>query len=176
LVPLYVDGHQVVSLSVAAYATDVGIDDRGYVDLPHQSGNEFRPLGVPWTSEVGIPLAPEEAVASVGLGTEAKIKELPTLLAPGKRFTAHTSRWVLVLDRPIQVITTASGATLSVTTVYVSEDLRPSGDYLETFVRWWVASPTQPLVDSTVGDNVPILPDRPIDFLEVLPDQRSTIG
>lgn len=172
IVPLYSEGVQAIALAVAAYATDLSLDDKGYVVLPTHAGNEFISSGVPWNLSVTVPLWPEQAAKRAAEATGARVTKVPRLIQPGQRWFPQASRWELVLDRPVTVKSRETGARRSTRTVYLGvtrADTGPTGDTFDSWVEWWVAAPEQPGVDTTRGDDVPVRPGIPILFEQVEP-------
>lgn len=145
LVPLYVSGVQVVSFSLAAYSTDLWIDENGFVRLPRFSGNEFSSTGVPRHLPVGIPILPEEAVRLAAERTGAKVTEVPLLLQPGERWVPTGARWKLSLDREVEVDNLEAGERQRVRVLYVGVwGTRVEGQPTGLAVRWYVPRAEQP--------------------------------
>ena len=121
-VPLFVKGMQVVTISIAAYATGLSMDSSGHVRLPSNelNGGEFRWGGVPYSWPYGDPPSPEHVVKRVATATGAKVTEVPYLLTPRREFSRSFSPWVIHLDREVLFKRRVDGATGSSSTVYVS--------------------------------------------------------
>jgi hypothetical protein len=164
----------VLVVSVAAYATEVTIDESGQTHRPPLGrGGEFFEFPLPADTTPFRLLSPEEAVVYVGRLTGARTKEVPQLVQLGMPYSAIASLWKLSLDRTVRVRTVDSQATRDVTELYIG----PERGY-----RLNVAAPTQPVVhtepaflanpDGSSSDKmetltVPILDGVPTEFERV---------
>lgn len=175
LAPVFERGQQVASISVAAYSTDLRIDERGFVDLPPVYGSEFIPTGIPGGLPFRVPLWPEEAVRFAAEATGARVAEIPTLVLPRSDTFPQAARWRLTLDRDVEVRTLTTGSRERTRTVYLGIWYRPLR------VVWYLAADEQP-VSQTVryparedGERVVreievgIREDLPLRFVEVEP-------
>jgi hypothetical protein len=181
LIPIGVDGRQVVAVSVAAYATDLWIDSTGFVRMPMVAGGEFWHIGVPHDQPTGLPVSPEGAVRFAANETGAKIREVPVLVRPGHRVDMASSRWRLELDREIDFVRLVDGVEVRTSSVYVGsfrsviEDV-PRGWHLRLFVPADSQPENEVIPYHIPGDpdreiyqiEVPIRSDIPVDLHEVI--------
>lgn len=119
LLPLVIDGHQVATLSIASYATDVTVSADGYVRFPTHHGNEFRTSAAPHSFEFGLPLSPEAAVAFLNAQVGLRIAELPQLQIAEIPWTGFAARWRLVLEREVDFARVLDGSVWTSRVVYV---------------------------------------------------------
>lgn len=107
LVHFRTGGEVVLTVAVAAYASDLEIDDHGRVVEPMLGGGYFHPAAVsidPAHTPVRyVPVSPEDAVEQVAKLTGARVVEVPQLILPSRLYHAVFARWKLVLDRPVRV-------------------------------------------------------------------------
>lgn len=89
------DAEPAISLAVSAYATDLTLAN-GRVDFPKVSGEEFKWVGIPVGSS-GLPLPPEEAVATMFAQTHRRVAADPELVILGHSIP-QLARWHLHLD------------------------------------------------------------------------------
>ncbi len=175
LVPMYVDATPVIVISVAAYATNVFVDDDGWVyRRGPASGGEFRVSGVPLALDgTTMPPGPEDVVAFVYRETGTKVSELPVLGVPGNRVTQTYARWRVVLERAVIVERLLDGQRTGTDTLYVSAypwitdawaGLPPTG---RLGLRLLTAAPQQPEGDVVEGELVPCRAGYAIDLHEV---------
>lgn len=119
LVTLYTNATPVVSVGVSAHATEVWIDERGFVRKPPVAGGEFFVMGIPRGSGAVVPPPPEAAVVFAANETGAKIVEVPALGVPGNRVIRNLARWRLALDRPVALRRLVDGVVVTTAVVYV---------------------------------------------------------
>lgn len=122
LVPVNVGSEPVLLISVAAYATQTGIDRRGFISRPVQSGAEFVSLGLPIDTTAFRRLSAEEAVELVGLSTGARIARIPELVRVAMPNAPASALWKITLDREVGVRSGARGAPARVREVYVGPE------------------------------------------------------
>lgn len=102
VVTLAQDGVPIVAVTVTALGSDIALD-RGKLRMAPRRGNEFRMVPVGQNRE--FPMSPENAVRLASEQTGALARELPQLVAPAAgTFTAHYSRWRVVLDRQVRTL------------------------------------------------------------------------
>lgn len=159
LAPFYWRGDHAVTVSVAAFATEVGISERGTLTFPRIRGNEFLALNLPRGMGVLLPLWPEDAVRMVFEATGARTREVPLLIQPGERVATHYARWRLVLDRHITVRRAADSTLLSTDTIYIAVTRGPTPTGQNEFgIHWLVPAEEQPvaeLIRYVVPDTLP---------------------
>ena len=111
IVPLCVEGHPQALLGIAAFATDIRIENDA-IRLPGFSGNEFTWRGIP-QSIAEFPVSPEAAATLVAAASGARIAAVPRLLMPDFRNGGpEAARWQFVLNVPVLFETTRSHAAL----------------------------------------------------------------
>jgi len=97
-----------VSVSVAAYATDLGLEDGRLIYPQFEGGMFFSSVGIPVGSPEGVPGYPESAVASVATKTGVRVSKTPRLVTL-PRTMAQLSYWTLELERPAIVRSLTTG-------------------------------------------------------------------
>lgn len=175
LVQMKAGSTPVLHVAVAAYASQVEIDNEGNVRRPVERGNEFLSQGIPVdTARPNLPgsLSPEAAVARVGRLTDARVSEVPELMWPGLQVRPFSSLWKLTLDRTVRVRAIASGRTTEVRHLYVGAKpgrrLMIPADEQPTVVTSW------PMRTGPNGEEIiepvqlPLVPGRPTVFEEVV--------
>ncbi len=179
LVPVYVDGVQVLSLGVASYNPEVRILPNGFVRLPLISGNEWSAHGVPRGLHFSIPPAPEAAVTFAAKALGAKVSQVPTLIRPRRGMAPHAGRWQLDLDQTVDVRRRSDQRVVQLKRLYVGVSFVENGEGDLRF-RLFMPSETQPAADTArffrdtsrtelIEVEVARILDIPIDFLEVDP-------
>lgn len=105
-----------VSVAVAAYATDLRLEN-GDLVYPSHGGGFFSSLGIPVENREGLPGYPETAVASVVTKTGLRLSKTPRLVTL-PRTAPHLSYWKLELERPARVRSLTTGNTHEVANVF----------------------------------------------------------
>ena len=96
LVPLCADEEPQVLLSIAAYATDIRVED-GSLRLPQGSGGSFTWREIAVGAE--LPISPEAAANAVARSTGSKIASVPRLILPTFREgSPAAARWLISLS------------------------------------------------------------------------------
>lgn len=176
LVPLYVGTTPVVVVGVAAYATNIFLDERGFVRRTDDwdGGGEFRVTGVPLSLDgVTVPPAPEVAVEFAFKETGVKVRDVPVLGVPGNHVVRTYARWRLRLAEPVEVERIVDGATVVTEDVYVGvfrsfADTRAGGsEPAGPALRLFVAAETQPVVQEVGSVSVPLRSGYAVDLHEV---------
>lgn len=175
LVPLYVEATPVVVVGVAAYATNVFLDERGFVRWTDNldGGGEFRVTGVPLILDgVTVPPAPEVAVEFAFTEAGVKVSDMPVLGVPGNRVVRTLARWRLRLAVPVEFKRLIDGATVVTEDVYVGvfqsfADGQAGSEAASPALRMFVAAETQPAVEDVDSVPVPIRPTYAVDLHEV---------
>lgn len=119
LVTLYSGSEPVVLVSVAAYNTEVRIDEKGLVHRPVNSGAEFVTMGIPAGTDEFQLVSPEAAVEEVGRATGARVTATPELVRLGMPYAPATAAWKLTLDREVPVQARGRGTSHRVRELYV---------------------------------------------------------
>jgi hypothetical protein len=175
LVPFYEGGRPVLVVSVAAYATNIVVDELGFVHRTdnRDGGGEFRVSGVPLSLDgLTQPPAPEDAVEFVFEQTGSRIVDVPVLGVPGNRVVQIGARWRIRLERVMEFERIADGQVLQASEVYVSTwpsftDVREFGIIPSPGLRLFVAAPVQPAAEDIPGGSIPIRPGYAVDLYEV---------
>lgn len=151
----------VVSVGVAAHATDVTIVD-GNIRLPAQSGNEFVIGGDPAGGGFEIPISPEQATRIAAEATGAKIDQQPVLRRPEWLFSLFYSRWLLHLDRSVRFRNVRTGAVVEASSVYVGPALDGTPIGMSSLL---LPQDTQPLTQNVSSDiHLRVRPGYPVWF------------
>jgi hypothetical protein len=109
IVPLCVEGHSQALLGIAAFATEIRIENDA-IRLPRFSGNEFTWRGIP-QSVAEFPVSPEAAAQLVAARSGARIAAIPRLLMPDFRNGGpEAARWQFALNAPVLFETSRSHA------------------------------------------------------------------
>lgn len=122
LVPMYEDATPVAVVGVAAYATNLFVNDRGRLETttPLGGGGEFRVSGIPLAlGGLTSPPSPEAAVKFAFERTGARTVDVPVLGTPGNRIVRTAARWRLRLERPVE-LELVDGRTVTSDEVYVA--------------------------------------------------------
>jgi hypothetical protein len=98
LVPMCQDGRPVVTLSVAANATDMRIVD-GHLRFPKYHGNEFFAFGFP-SSAGDLPVTPERAIEIAYQTTGKRVAAAPQLIRGPFGDPAQYAYWRMQLEAP----------------------------------------------------------------------------
>lgn len=177
LVPLYVGATPVAVVGVAAYATNVILDERGFVRRSDNldGGGEFTVSGVPLSlNGITIPPAPEVAVEFVFMKTGVRISDVPVLGAPGNRIVRTAARWRLRLVEPVAFERLLDGHEVVTRDVYVGlfqsiADARAGGESGSSTARLriYIAADTQPAVEELGAVQMPLRPGYAVDLHEV---------
>lgn len=175
LVPLYVGARPVVVVGVAAYATNIFLDERGFVRRADNldGGGEFRVTGVPLSLDgITVPPAPEVAVEFASTETGVKVSDVPVLGVPGNRVVRTLARWRLRLAEPVEFERLIDGAPVVTEDVYVGvfssfADHRAGTEPAGPALRLLVAAETQPVVQEVGSVPVPLRPGYAVDLHEV---------
>jgi hypothetical protein len=102
IVPLCVDAVPQVELGVAAYATDVRIQD-GRIVLPKMAGGEFVWRAIP-ASAAEFPLSPETAARVAAKQTGSRVASVPRMMMPHFRDGGPAlARWEMTLAPPVML-------------------------------------------------------------------------
>ena len=160
IVPLYVGATPVVVIGVAAYATNIVLDENGFVRRADNldGGGEFGVSAIPLSlSQTSIPPTPEAAVEFAFRETGVKIDKIPMLGGFGNRIVRTAVRWRLHLAAPVEFELLINGASLVTQDVYVglfqsAADARESETSMSSAprLRMYVAARTQPATE-TIG-------------------------
>lgn len=116
------DDEPVISVAVAAHATDVTIVD-GKLQFPADFGNEFAIAGDPIGQGFETPISPERATQIAAEATGAKIDRQPLLRRPEWLFSVFYSRWLLHFDTPVRFRRAGTDVEVESTSVYVGDPL-----------------------------------------------------
>jgi hypothetical protein len=134
-----------ISLAVSAYATDLTLVG-GELRFPQLSGEEFKWVGIP-AGSAGLPLPPEEAVATTFVQTGRRIAATPELIISG-RSIPQLARWHLRLDSAAS-LRTAHGI-VHESDVYVAQRLagdtvlaHAAPDQPKSVTYEWLSPPPQ---------------------------------
>lgn len=112
VVPLCVNGVPQVALGIAAYATDIEIQNNRIV-FPRTGGGEFVWRGIP-SDASGFPLSPEAAARFVAIKTGARVASAPRLIMPHFRDGGPAlARWEMAIV-PSITLQTLQGQNASV--------------------------------------------------------------
>ncbi|MFW6080158.1 MAG: hypothetical protein ACODAE_11085 [Gemmatimonadota bacterium] len=178
LVPLYVDATPVVVVGVAAYATNIVLDERGFVRRTDETdgGGEFRVAGIPLVLDgITMPPAPETAVRFAFTETGTKVDDVPVLGVPGNRVARTYARWRLRLAEPVAFERLVDGGMVVTRDVYVGlvasiADARVDDAAASSApgLRMYVAAETQPAVEEVGPVEVPVRPGYAVDLHEVV--------
>lgn len=176
LVSLYDGPVPVIAVSVSAYATNISLDDRGFVRrIGLEGGGEFRVGGVPRHLDgVTLPPAPEAAVEFASLATGRRITRIPWLGVPGNRVSSNGARWRLELDAPVTLERVADGRHVTTRHVYVGvwpsiADARLGAPTTPAGLRLFVAAEMQPEVEALGPVDFPLREGYAVDLHEVRP-------
>jgi hypothetical protein len=177
LVPLYEQGVPKVVVAVAAYATNVAVDSRGFVHRLElrDDGNEFRVSGIPRALEsVTVPPTPEAAVQFAFEVTGVKIAEVPVLGVPGNRVTPTFARWRIRLGERVVLERLVDGGLVSTDVVYVGvapafADVRLHASAVSRApsLRLFAAASAQPDVERYESLDLPLRSGYAVDLHEV---------
>lgn len=166
----------VIVVSVSLHATEIAIRDRRVV-FPSQSGGEFHVSGMSSHPGYSSPVGPERATEFVAVTTGAKIRALPLLVRPDRRYSMTFARWRLLLDREIEFTDVSTGTPRRSSEVYVGmEPLTgvPGGNPTALFLP----TTSQPAMDSIRSDATwyfSVRPDIPTAFDRVQITQPVSI-
>ncbi|HEX2167974.1 MAG TPA: hypothetical protein VHG09_12140 [Longimicrobiales bacterium] len=152
IVPLYIAGAPVASVSVAARVTDLRIDSRGEL-VPSErlyDGSKFIPWGVPQNADTEFPVSPEQAVMEVVRATGSKVTEVPRLWQPRLGIAPQSARWELTLEEPITVGLLSDDRLITTRTIYVSSFpwAKDRNATVHVRVRYEVPADIQPARDT----------------------------
>lgn len=96
------DGEAQLSISVAARATDLTIDQHGTVIFPQRSGGEFWFRGLPRSTAGGLPIPPDMAVKMAAEATGQRVAGPVQLVMAGPGWIPQAAQWrVSLSDTPI---------------------------------------------------------------------------
>jgi hypothetical protein len=112
-------------VAVAAYNTELGVNDRGKLIIPPISGMEFVSGGIPVDTtrrRLASLLTPEEAVIRVSQITGARVSEVPELRQLGFPLGPMFPAWKLTLERSVRVRAVSGSFTTEVATLYVGRE------------------------------------------------------
>jgi hypothetical protein len=176
LVPMYEGSTPVATVTVAAYATNLEIDSRGFVHrAAPDGGSEFRVLGIPLAGGgLSMPFTPEAAVEFAFNVTGIKTIEVPVLGVLGNRIASAYARWQIVLERPVTLERLLDHERVVTDTVYVG--MFPSSldgrrglatDWDPPRARLFVAAESQPATEDILGTQVQLRPGYVVDLHEV---------
>jgi hypothetical protein len=175
-VPFYVGDTPVVSVSVSAYATNLYLNEGGFVRWEDNldGGGEFSVAGIPITLKgVTLPPYPEVAVAFAYQQTGVKVAEVPELGLPGNRVTSLASRWRLKLAEPVEFVRLWDGGIVLEDEIYVgvfrSVAVREGAGSTSHELRLHVAAPEQPAYEQIGQLEAPIRDGYAVDLEEVVP-------
>jgi hypothetical protein len=170
-------GVRLATVVVATRAANLVVGSNGRLEWSSVRGGEFDFYVIPCRSDAAVPPLAEEAVRFAAIETDRKVTRLPLLLNPGRRVGAGGARWRIVLDLPVQVVGRIDGLVRAVDTIYVSVWPNSTEPTLPatTGLRLMVPAEHQPTAEaimvlrSGVWEVVelPRVPDRPIDYIEV---------
>lgn len=97
LVTLCDDGTPVLSVAVAAQATDIQV--RGsLIEFPRSHGNEFFVRGIPSEWDGAVPLSPERAVLLAFSQTGLRVAAPPRLILTDPSWIPQAAQWILLLE------------------------------------------------------------------------------
>lgn len=177
LVPLYVDATPVVSVSIAAYATNLYLDEQGFVRRTDNlsGGGEFRVAGIPLVLDgITLPPDPEVAVRFASEQTGVRVSEVPILGVPGNRVFSLASRWRLKLEHPVAFERAVDGEVVLEDEVYVgvlpsiTDARQDEGSISPTpGLRLFVRAGNQPAFEPLESFNAPLRPGYAVDLHEV---------
>lgn len=176
LVPLYVEATPVVVVGVAAYATNIALDEYGFVGWTDNldGGGEFTVTGIPLILDgTTVPPAPEVAVEFAFTETGVKISDVPVLGVPGNRVVRTLARWRLRLAEPVEFERVVDGRFVVTQDVYVGlfqsiADTRMDDGATSSapHLRMYVAAETQPTEEEVGSVPVPLRPGYAVDLHE----------
>ena len=175
LIPLFEGAEPAVVVAVSAYATNLELDTRGFVQRRDNldGGNEFRTVGVPLQlQEVTLPPSPEVAVRFAFEQTGVRIAGVPVLGVPGNRVSPTGARWQLQLAEPREFERIGDGSRVTTDTVYVGVwpsivDHPPGGEpVLPPRLRLFIAGPDQPEAEDFGDARLPIRPGYVVNVTE----------
>jgi hypothetical protein len=130
----------VLYISVAAYATEVGINAAGQTERPPIGrGGEFFVHPIAPDTSLYRMFTPEQAVILAGRMTGVRVTEVPTLVQQRDPYSPTISLWRLTLERPVRVRASQSARQLEVSEVYIGP---------EKAYRLQIPDPTQPTSDT----------------------------
>lgn len=113
-------GSPALEVAVSAYDTDIGIDDRGRIGLPHVSGMEFMSYGIA-TGETGYrPLGPEDAVSQAYMETGVRVTTAPELVLLGAKYSPLLASWRLNFESDVHVLVRGKAVGKTVRSLLVS--------------------------------------------------------
>lgn len=116
LVPLCAGEEPQVLLGIAAYATDIRVED-GSLRLPKFSGGEFVWRGIAVGAD--LPISPEAAANAVARSTGSKIASVPRLILPSFRDgSPAAARWLMTLS-PAPTVSVKGQSPSSPTDLYM---------------------------------------------------------
>ncbi len=111
-----------VSVAVAAYSTDLGLEN-GRLIYPFEGGGFFSAIGIPVGNLEGLPGFPETAVASVAARTGARVGKMPRLVTLPRKLP-QLSYWRLELERPVSMRSLKSGKVRADSSIFFIDDPR----------------------------------------------------
>jgi hypothetical protein len=169
LVPLCAGDEPQVLLGIAAFATDIRLENGG-IRLPRFSGGEFVWRAI--RAGTDLPVTPEFAANAAARATAAKVNSVPRLILPTFRDgSPAAARWSMSLSLPAAVSTAGGPAIGRTVTVFfgppgpgaydISALQRPSAEQpveLEVGIWSWVTR----TVDHVI--RVKRKPDIPVRF------------
>lgn len=173
------DGRSPVLLvGVAAFNTDVRVDERGLARIPPDGGNEFVSWGVPLDTTKYAVMTPERAVARLGFKTGARVTTPPQLVQMSVIHHPVIAVWRLSLDRPVRVRAAGGEWERETREVYlngrghymVPADEQPLG-HTERFPTTTWSWQNQEVIEATV----PIIPGSAVEWVTVTPDSISVL-
>lgn len=176
-VPLYVGATPVVVVGVAAYATNIMVDEKGFIRRADNldGGGEIDVLGIPLSlKRVTVPPSPEHAVEFAALSTGEKVVEVPVLGVPGNRVTRLAARWRVRLEEAVEFERRVDGEIVVTDEIYVGifrsiADARLGGtsSISPPRLRMYVAAATQPTAEEIRSTAIPIRAGYAVDLHEV---------
>jgi hypothetical protein len=153
----------VLTVGVSEFAVEVGIAD-GKIVSPADGGNEFSTWGSPPNEGFQFPITPEQAVVIATSTTHALVDQVPYLLRAAHPFAVASARWVIHLDRAVQVTTVSGDRTVLTRTLYVGlaeEGTRRNVVAIPAMLQPQVDTLNRsPLVTMNVRDGYPIRFDQ----------------
>lgn len=171
----------VLLVSVAAYATEVEIDESGKIYRPGPGGSEFVSQGFPLDTmkpHLAAFATPEEAVVTVARLTGAKVSEVPELMRVGMPLGPFSSVWKITLDRNVRVRTTDGSRTVEAQHLYLGSErgrrlMTPAAEQPTEYEMYAfrIGPDGEDLPPEFI--RLPILPGRPTVFEEVVVERAS---
>jgi hypothetical protein len=169
LVTLSDGRNPILVAAVAAYGTDVGINEKGLFAPRLDTGGEVEIAVLPRDTGRWDFAGPERAVERMGRRVGARVTRTPELVWMGRPYHPYWVAWKMSLDRGVAVRSTRNGRRLSTRELYVGPGR-----------RILVPAESQPPFIEVGGDRgdfrrpervqLPVLPGETGVFEEVVPE------